>query len=46
MKMMISCMSPGIKVRVAIRNNGNKEHIQKRHVHELKRDLCLVYNRK
>ena len=29
----ISRMSPGIKDRVAIRNNGNKEHIQKRHMY-------------
>ena len=28
-----SNLSPGIKDRVAIRNNGNKEHIQKRHIY-------------
>ena len=26
-------MTPGIKGRVANRNNGNKEHIQKRHMY-------------
>ena len=36
-------MSPGIKDRVAIRNNGNKEHIQKRHMYMSLKETHVLF---